>query len=57
MKKHTNKKLALSATTLRTLIDPSAVRGGKAHSDDPCWTTRTSGGLPCTDEPGTIIKK
>ena len=59
MKKIANKNLALSLTTetLRTLIDPSPVRGGRARSEDPCWTTRMSDGLPCTDEPGPIIKK
>ena len=29
-----------------------AVAGGKQkQSDDPCWTTRDSKGLPCTNEP------
>ena len=41
--------LTLSKETLRdlTLV---RVRGGailRAQSDDPCWTTRTSDGLPC----------
>jgi len=48
-----SKPMNLRAETVRPLVDLRKVTGGKAHSVDPCWTTRTSGGLPCTDEPVT----
>ena len=59
MKKLVKKNLALSLATetVHILTDLRAVHGGKARSENPCWTTRMSDGLPCTDEPGTIIKK
>jgi hypothetical protein len=51
MKKISNRSLTLAAETLRPLVDLRRVAGAKAHSADPCWTTRYSKGLPCTDEP------
>lgn len=51
MKKTTKKPLPVRAETIRILDDLREVVGGRKQSDDPCWTTRDSKGLPCTNEP------
>ncbi len=45
MKKHNQRSLSLRTETIRTLTDLHGVSGGAR------WTTRTSDGLPCTNEP------